>query len=153
MVSCGRKEGEDQGGCPGNRLGQHLLFSPHPRAAEPWNRLLQDARTDRGEHGSCAVTGGEESIQESRGHDATELQRYLSWAWLLHQQPFGHAIQVVPVFLGQTKVEIPLQIIYPVLRKRRLVQAYCLFVSLLLSALNLLDGVRCGMCLEGLGLL
>ena len=53
------------------------------------------------------LSGGEESTQESRGHDpwldAAELQRYLSWTRLLHQQPSGHAIQVVLVFLGQTK--------------------------------------------------
>lgn len=49
----------------------------------------------------------EESTQESGGHnlllDAAELQRHLNWTWLLHQQPSGHAIQVVPMFLGQMK--------------------------------------------------
>lgn len=53
------------------------------------------------------LSRGEESTQESRGHDplldAAELQRYLSWTRLLHQQPSGHAIQVMPVFLGQMK--------------------------------------------------
>ena len=53
------------------------------------------------------LAGEEESTQQSRGHnpllDAIELQRYLSWIRLLHQQPSGHAIQVVLVFLGQTK--------------------------------------------------
>lgn len=53
------------------------------------------------------LSGGEESTHESRGHDplldAAELQRYPSWTRLLHQQPSGHAIQVMPVFLGQMK--------------------------------------------------
>lgn len=89
------------------RTWQHLLSSPHPHAAELWNRLLQGAGTDKGERGSCALAGGGESIQESRGRDplldAAELRRDLSWTQLLHQHPSGHAVQVVPVFLGQTK--------------------------------------------------
>lgn len=50
---------------------------------------------------------GEEATWERGGHnpflDAAELQRWPSWAQLLHLQPSGHAIQVVLVFLGQMK--------------------------------------------------
>jgi len=54
-----------------------------------------------------ASVWGEESTQETRGHDplldAAELQRYPSWTRLLHQQPSGHGIQLVQVFVGQTR--------------------------------------------------